>query len=59
MTAVEISNMPREQRLRMVVEIMDKNSDARKWFEKYASLVGNGGYTIDNFAGMFLAKWTN
>lgn len=57
MTAVEISNMATEQKVKAMVETMNKNSDAKEWFEKYASLVGNCGYTLDTFAGMFLAYW--
>ena len=57
MTAIEISNMNLEEKSKKVFEILQTNSEAEKWFAKYAALAGNGGYTTENFYGMFLATW--
>ena len=59
MTAVEISNMSLEHKSKKVFGIVNNNSEAKDWFEKYVVLVGNNGYTTENFFGMFLAVWTN
>lgn len=57
MTAMEISSMSLEEKSKKVFEILQNNSEAEKWFAKYSVLISNGGYTTENFYGIFLATW--
>lgn len=57
MTAIEISNMSFVDKANKVFEILQNNSEAKDWFAKYATFVDNGGYTTENFYGIFLATW--
>ena len=61
MTAVEISNMSFDEKAKKVFELIQTNSEAKDWFSKYSECVGdgNGKFTVDFFASMFLAVWTN
>ena len=59
MTAVEINAMSLEEKAAKTFEIIQNNTEAKQWFAKYSTLVSTGGFTPDNFYGMFLAKWTN